>query len=73
MVFCNFLPMRNSAGEYPVDKDVERYASMANSLSFSFFSMFFTVWTGHSASPFDCEYLGLLGLISNRHFLAKYV
>ena len=65
--------MSNSAGEYPVDKDVERYASMANSLSLSFFSMFFTVWTARSASPFDCGYLGLLGLISNPHFVAKCV
>ena len=61
MVFCSFLPMSNSAREYPVDKSVERYASMANSLSFFFLSVFFTVWTAQAASPFDCGYLGLLG------------
>ena len=69
----HFLPISNSAGEYPLDKVVERYPSTANSSSFSFLSMFFTVWTARSASPFDCEYLGLLGLISNPHSLAKCV
>ena len=73
MVFCSFLPISNSAEEYLLDKDVKRYASMVNSLSFSFFSMFFTVWTARLAYPFDCGYLGLLGLISNPHSLAKSV
>ena len=68
MVFHSFLPVSNSAGEYPIDKGVEQYASMTNSLSFSFSSMFFTVWTARLASPFDCVYLGLLGLISNPIF-----
>ena len=35
-MFRSFLPMSNLTGEYPVDKGVEQYASMANSLSFSF-------------------------------------
>ena len=69
----SFLPISNSAGEYPIDKGVERYASMANSLSFSFFSMFFTFWAARSASQFDCGHLGLLGLISNPNSLAKCV
>ena len=54
---CSFLPMSNSAGEYPRDKGVERFVSMG----FSFFCMFITVWTAHSISLFDCicDCLGL--------------
>ena len=33
MVFCSFLPTNNSAGEYLVEKGVERHASMAICLS----------------------------------------
>ena len=43
---CSFLPKSNSAGEYPRDKGVERFVSMA----FSFFCMFITVWTAHFIS-----------------------
>ena len=46
---------------------------MATSLSFYIFSMFFTVRAARLAFPFDCGYLGLLGLISNPHSLAKCV
>ena len=47
-----FLPIRSSAGEYPLANGVDLYASSAFVGSCSFFRMFFTVFTARSTSPF---------------------
>ena len=59
MVVRSLRPINSSAGLYPFPRGVAQYTMRPRYGSSFFFSMFFTVLTACSASPFAWRYLGL--------------